>query len=313
MAPAVAIIIGTRNRSEKAVPAIETALASDVDDLEVVVIDQSDNDETERATERFAPDPRFRYVRSEATGVSRARNEGVDNTSAPVIVITDDDCLVPPDWARVMTAPFHADPKVGVVFGSVVPLEPGKPGRTPLVRYPDTRTLTSVNQAWLASRTGMCLGASMAVRRSTFDEIGGFDPHLGPGVHFSNLEDNDLSWRCLLAGWRTHLTNEVEVVHDGFRDLDELRELVNRDFFGVGAGMAKYVRTFNPGAWLFIAAWLINFGVVGPAQEVLRGRRPRGCLRPYQLLRGLRAGMTAPLDKKHLLYEPKERTPGLPS
>lgn len=309
MGPAVAIVIGTRNRPEKVVPAVAGVLASALDDLEVVLIDQSDGDETERAVAPFMSDPRFCYLHSDSRGVSRARNMGIDHTSAPLIVITDDDCLVPSDWASAMTRPFHDDPTVGVVFGSVVPLEPQKPGRTPQVMYPESRTVQSVNQAWWLGKTGLCLGASMAVRRTTFDQIGGFDPHLGPGATFSNLEDNDLSWRAMMNGWHTHLTNEVEVVHDGHRDLEELRELVIRDFFGVGAGMAKYVRTFHPGAWLFIGAWLVNFGIVGPARNVLRGQRPRGFRRPYQLLRGLRTGLVAPLDKVHLLFEPREREP----
>ncbi len=158
-------------------------------------------------------------------------------------------------------------------------------------------------------RSGLCLGASMAIRRTTFVQLGGFDQYLGAGSTFSSAEDNDFSWRCLLNGWSTHVTNAVEVVHDGHRDLDELRALVVRDFYGVGGAIAKYARTMKPGSVMFIAAWLTTFGIVGPVRDVFRGRRPRGFRRPYMMVRGMYGGFKTPLDKQHLLYEPKQREP----
>lgn len=309
MSPAVAVIIATRNRPDKIRAAIESVLASELADIEVVVVDQSDDDATEQASQSYLADSRFRYIASDTRGLSRARNVGFSHTTAPLVAITDDDCLVPPDWVGKITEPFAADPAVGLVFGSVVPLEPGKPGATPSIAFERPQTMSKANEAWKLGRGGLCLGASMAVRRTTYDRLGGFDQHLGAGSTFSAAEDNDLSWRCLLSGGRTHVTNAVEVVHDGHRTLDEVRALVNRDFFGVGGALAKYVRTRHPGAIGFLLAWAFKFGVVGPGRDVLARQRPRGFRRPYMMARGLYAGMRAPLNAEHLLFEPIQVAP----
>jgi hypothetical protein len=178
-----------------------------------------------------------------------------------------------------------------------------EPGYTPHVIFDENRKLTTVRQAWRAGRRGLCLGAGMAVRRATFDELGGFDQLMGPGSQFGAAEDNDLSWRGLIKGRATYHTCDVTVVHDGFRNLEECRELVKRDFYGVGGGVAKYLRTRERGAVSFLASWLWRFGVVGPGRELLAGRRPSGLRRPYLLVRGALDGLRTPLDREALMYE----------
>ena len=219
------------------------------------------------------------------------------------MAITDDDCIVPRDWMRTITAPMRDDPDVGVVFCSVRPVPVDEPGYTPHVIFEENRKLTAVREAWRAGRSGLCLGAGMAVRRATFDELGGFDELMGPGARFGAAEDNDLSWRGLIKGCATYHTCDVTVVHDGFRDLDECRELVKRDFYGVGGGVAKYVRTGERGALSFLGSWLWRFGVVGPGRELLAGRRPSGLRRPLLLVRGALDGLRTPLDREALMYE----------
>jgi hypothetical protein len=140
------------------------------------------------------------------------------------------------------------------------------------------------------------------MRRATFDDVGGFDEVVGPGARFGASEDNDLSWRALVEGWATLHTGRVAVVHDGFRDLDALRDLVVRDFYGVGGTAAKYLRT---GRWRILGLvgwWLVRFGVLEPIHQVAAGRRPTGFRRPYMLLRGLIDGLRLPMDRDALMF-----------
>jgi N-acetylglucosaminyl-diphospho-decaprenol L-rhamnosyltransferase len=53
------------------------------------------------------------------------------------------------------------------------------------------------------------VGACFLVRRSAWDQVGGFDPGF-----FLYFEDVDLCWRLRQAGWRTHLDPSVTVRHD---------------------------------------------------------------------------------------------------
>ncbi|MGD9667555.1 MAG: glycosyltransferase family 2 protein [Hyphomicrobiaceae bacterium] len=300
--PSFAVIVATRNRGAKIAGLLNSIVGSVTTDFEAVIVDQSTNQDTYRTIEPFLSDARIRYVHSELPGTSRARNRGIALTRAPLIAITDDDCIVPPDWLSALTQPFLDDPRIGVVFGNVDAVPVNEPGHTPTIHFNSSRTVSELRMVW--SSPHLSLGASMAIRRAILEDVGGFDEHLGPGATFQAAEDNDLAWRALIAGWRIRENAEVSVLHDGFRTLDELRELVKRDFYGVGGTIAKYIKG---GYWrvnILLFSCLVEFGIVEPFTAILMRRFPRGLRRPYMLLRGLRDGLKTPMDKRSLCYRP---------
>jgi GT2 family glycosyltransferase len=302
------VIVSTRGRGAAVVDTIRSLLESTVGDLEVVVVDQSSEATTEAAVGPLLADGRLRYVRSHRVGTSRGRNEAASLTTGPLIMITDDDCVVPPGWIEAMAAQF-VDERVGLVFCSVVaaPAPADQLGHTPQVEFARTTTIEEFAEALRLGRTGLPLGAGMAVRRTTFEQLGGFDEMLGPGARFGAAEDSDLSWRALLSGWSIVHLADVAVVHHGFRDLDQLRELVKRDFFGVGGTAAKYLRARSGrtrrAAAAFVGWTLWHYGVVLIYEQVRLRQRPTGLRRPYLLIRGLLAGLGTPMDRSQLIYE----------
>jgi GT2 family glycosyltransferase len=306
-APRCAVVVATRGRGAKIAPLLETLLASELTDFEAVVVDQSLDDTTEAAVAPFLADARLRYLRSTTVGLSRARNVGIAATTAPLVAITDDDCLLNPDWLAGMLAPFD-DPTVAVVFCTVLPVPVDEVGHTPHVVIERAQTLRRVEDAWRMGRSGLFLGAGMALRRSAYEELGGFDELLGAGARFGAVEDNDLSWRGLIKGWGTHLTGDVVVMHDGFRDLEQFRGLVRRDLFGVGGVTAKYIRARQFGILRFFGSWMWRFGVTEPFADLRARRRPRGVKRPLFLLHGLVSGLRVPVDRASIRFRPKAST-----
>ena len=51
-----------------------------------------------------------------------ARNKGVISSKGDVVVATDDDVTMPPDWLGTLVGPF-IEPDVMIVTGNVLPLE----------------------------------------------------------------------------------------------------------------------------------------------------------------------------------------------
>jgi len=301
-APRYAVVVATKDRGAKIVALLESIARSETKEYELVVVDQSTGDETKEAMAPFLTDPRVTHVRSNVPGTSRARNRGIAMTTAPYIVITDDDCIVPSDWLTAICRPFDMHETVGVVFCNVEPVPVTELGVTPHVHFPANRIITSVRDVWGSSGHGLALGAGMAIRREMLDDVHGFDEALGPGAAFPAAEDNDLAWRGLLGGWWTYHTTDVAVVHDGFRPMADLRQLVTRDFLGVGGAAAKYLRVRQWQVLRLLLSWLVNFGVVEPARDVLARRRPRGLRRPYMLLRGVARGLRTPFDPATICY-----------
>src|SRR4051812_31448692 len=113
----ISVVIPTRDRGAEAAAAARAVL-SDPCDLELVVVDQSQDDASVAAL-REIDDPRLRVVRSTLRGASNARNAGVAATTAPLLAFTDDDCRPEPGWASTMLRLFEEEPKPDLIFGRV--------------------------------------------------------------------------------------------------------------------------------------------------------------------------------------------------
>ena len=90
-APLVSVVIPTRNRSQLLQRAIESVLRQTYDYLEILVIDDASDDDTERVIAAFG-DTRIRYMRhTGGGGAAAARNVGIRAATGSVIGFLDDD------------------------------------------------------------------------------------------------------------------------------------------------------------------------------------------------------------------------------
>ena len=94
---AVSVVVATKDRGDKIRVTVASILQSDASQFEIIVVDQSEDDQTERALQSFFDNPRLRYMRSSTQGVSVGRNIGIRMAESDLIFITDDDCEVPPE------------------------------------------------------------------------------------------------------------------------------------------------------------------------------------------------------------------------
>jgi hypothetical protein len=274
-------------------------LASEGVELELIVIDQSDEGRRDETRLLLPDDGRLRYVPSRTRGLGAGLDEGLSLATWPVIVHTDDDCVVSPEWVLGMAMTLEDHPRAGLVFCNVVaaPYDPSE-GYVPTYEVGRTRILRSV----LATCLGRGLGAGMAFRQSAVREVGGVDAMMGAGSRFHSCEDWDIELRMLLSGWEVVHTPEVSVVHHGFRTFAEGRDHAMRDWFGIGACMAKLARAGHPSA-LVIAAWQLGvYGVLPPLGDVIRLRRPRGLQRVVSFCRGFAVGLVSPVDPARLRF-----------
>jgi hypothetical protein len=92
----VSAIITTYNYAHFLPDAIESVLGQSCDGLEIVVVDDGSTDDTAAVAARYA-DRGVRYVRRPHGGAGRARNGGLEVTSAPLIAFLDADDVWLPD------------------------------------------------------------------------------------------------------------------------------------------------------------------------------------------------------------------------
>jgi len=87
------------------------------------------------------------------------------------------------------------------------------------------------------------IGANMALRRSTFECVGGFDELLGAGAPvFKAAEDTDYALRLLRRGIKVATSGEAPVLHYGARADDDLLALRRNYVLGMAGYLQKHVR-----------------------------------------------------------------------
>ncbi|HEY3496736.1 MAG TPA: glycosyltransferase family 2 protein [Polyangiaceae bacterium] len=296
----VTVAICTRNRGAAALVAARSVLESRHPAFRLLVIDQSTNDESERALDELKSDPRFTYQRTSSVGLSRARNIALRAADTEVVVFTDDDCEVVDGWLEAMQGIFDEFPSVAVAFCSVRagPFDAAL-GFVPAYECRGTRLI----RGFVGKCRARGMGAGLAVRRRTvLERLGGFDEMLGAGATFPSCEDGDMAVRALLEGFDVCETDRTYVIHHGFRSWKEGRELGRRDFSGVGAAYAKPLRV---GRWDFVPVPLYELAVQAfwpPVNDLLHLRFPRGAARTLYFLHGFAQGLRAPLDPQNVVF-----------
>ena len=295
----ISATICTRNRCASVVDAISSLLSSDHRNFELVIVDQSTDDQTQKAIQKFLPDSRIKYIRSFTVGKARALNIGMRESRGDIVAITDDDCIVPTNWLGVMGSIFETHPRVAVAFCNVSGVtHDSTRGFIPAYTRRTDFLATTIQDKRLARG----IGAGMAVRRSYLEKLGGFDDFLGPGGMFPSAEERDISIRALLSGYQVYETALVAVEHFGFRTWEQGKQLTRRDFVAIGAAYAKPLKC---GRWDFLEVAvfdLLNEALLPPLKDMLKLRRPRGLARISSFVLGFYRGLVTPVDKTSIRF-----------
>ena len=306
----ITVVLATRNRPGGAARAAQSILASDYPSYAVIIVDQSDDASTRAALRGVSDDPRITVIETPPQGLAAARNLGVAQCRTPLVAFTDDDCVAAPGWLAGFADAFAADPAVGIVFGSVVATAYDR-GAGFIPAYLVVRARTARSLAGKPTVEG--IGACMAVRRTTWETLGGFDESLGAGSALCAGEDTDFAVRTLIAGGSVHETPAASVTHLGFRRWDEGPATIAGYMIGLGAVHAKMLRLAGLGALGPLTALAWRWLARGPVVDL--NHRPPRVARLAAFLRGAWSGWRKPLDRHrgHFRRAPAVAVPATPN
>lgn len=209
----ISLVIITYNRPDDALHlARNISLLEGLDEwVEEVIIVNNRSSVSYQALEDFIaahPAIPFRYsIAPENLGVSRGRNYAVTLSRAPYLVFLDDDALFRnPDALRYIVPIFEGQGDarpVGIVAFKVYYFSTGQMQENafPHKRFAERKDWPHFDAAYFS-------GCAHAIRRTVFEQAGYY-----PENFFYGMEEYDLSYRALDAGYAIRYDDRVVILH----------------------------------------------------------------------------------------------------
>ncbi len=203
--PLVSVIVSTYRHATWLSDVVEALLAQDLEAaMQVIVCDDASPDATPavmreslaRLGSNTYSGPRsLTYVRLKHNGgPAIGRNVGLDLATGSFLAFTDSDCIPTPGWLRSALAAVETG--VGVVQGRTR----AAGGPTPLFEH----------HIDVSHLDGMFATANVVYRREAIADLR-FDPAYWTPAW--TMEDADLGWRVIAAGWQARFAQEALVIH----------------------------------------------------------------------------------------------------
>ncbi|MBE9111786.1 glycosyltransferase [Nodosilinea sp. LEGE 07298] len=202
--------------------------------------------------------PEVVLVNEPRQGLAYARNAGFIASQGDILIATDDDVTVPPDWIEKLITPFNR-PDVMVVSGNVLPIELEDASQQAFENYGGLGRgfePLEVGGAWYdlfphkpSPTWSLGATANAAFRASIFHHpnIGLMDEALGPGMPSGVGEDTYVFYKVLKAGYTIVYNPKAFVWHKHRKT----RQALERQLYGYSKGHVSY----NLTTWLHHGDW----------------------------------------------------------
>ena len=226
----ISVIIPLLNAERTIAACIEGFLQQKVPPHEVILVDNNSCDRSPTIIQRYVERSQgnFIYVVEPKKGPSFARNCGAKLAEGDILAFIDADCIPHPDWIDNISNAFDRS-QVGAVAGRIIPASL----ESSLEKFHALFTMKGLPEDQIFREFTLVEGgfptANLAVRKTLFEKIAGFDENLE-----IYSEDYDLCARIYNAGFRIKYSNEICVYHKHRNSLTGTL----RQSFGFGTGHA---------------------------------------------------------------------------
>lgn len=289
--PRVSVIIVTWNAKELLQKCLPSVVATNYDNLEIVVADNHSTDGSAEWVRKTYPD-QVKVVRHpENWAFCKGNNAAVPHTTGEYVVLLNNDVEVPPHWLTPLVEHMEAFPTVGAVQPKLLQYDDremfeyagGAGGYLDRYGYPFTRgrifnhmerddgQYDEVCPVFWAS------GAAIMLRRRVLEKVGLLDE-----AFVLHMEEIDLCWRMARHGYRVETVPTSEVYHLGGSSLP--RSDARKTYYNFRNSLLMLYKNLPPQEWrrilpgrllldLMALLFMLFQGQGQQAQAILRAYR----------------------------------------
>jgi glycosyltransferase involved in cell wall biosynthesis len=249
-APFASVVVATRDRPDSLAKCIDSLLAMEYPDYEIVIVDNapSSNATADMVRRRYGDVEQVRLVTEPTPGLANAHNRGLLEVEAPIVAFTDDDVEVDTLWLTQLVGGFNASGNAGCVTGMILPAELQTPAQLFIERYTnfnkgfhrrifDMKDNRPDNPLFPYAAGMFGSGANMAFKTSVLRDIGGFDPLLGAGSDGFGGDDLAAFFDVVAGGYALVYEPSALIWHRHHREYGALRKLK----YDYGVGLTAYL------------------------------------------------------------------------
>ncbi len=209
--PDAAVIIPHYNDVVRLERCLAVLASSDLRGVDLVVVDNGSSQSLDALRTAF---PMVRFLIEPEKGAAAARNRGVRETTAPVLIFIDADCVAAPDWLDMARL---VQPRADLIGGRVDVFDETPPPRSGAEAFEAVFAFNFRNYIEVQGFTG---AGNLVTRRDVFADVGDFVN----GVS----EDRDWSMRAVAKGYRLIYEDGLVVSHPSRSDWAALRHKWHR-------------------------------------------------------------------------------------
>lgn len=198
------LIIGTLNRADCIGYCLESLRDQTYKNFEVIIIDQSDDDRTERAVRAFH-DLTIVYERVPFKGLSRARNEAIRRAKGDYLCLIDDDAYYNKDYLSQVEKHIRHDNRIivsGYLWNTATKRE--------FVNY---KALSDGKKLSYRQVIRYCPSPAISFPKEVIRVSGYFDEEFGVGAKYGAGEETDFILRAMRWGYIVKYFSDVKVQH----------------------------------------------------------------------------------------------------
>ncbi len=285
--PKVSIVVPVRNEEPNIATLLDSLLALNYPPelLQIIIVNDFSEDRTREIalsySERFQCAFEVFDCVDEPDGKlilkTRPLAQGIDHATGDVVLMTDADCVVPPDWVRSMASYFTGN--VGMVCGTTLP-DPQKGSTDPLTWFETLDWLFLLGSCTGMSGSGhpqALIGNNYSVSRAAYNEIGTFR-----GLPIGDIDDivllkaidNSKKWSVVYPAYHgvmvytRPLASLIELARQRRRWMKGTPHVGWRGRFVLGFGVLSHVTI--PLWPVFLGWWfLLPFGLLAAGDGVV--------------------------------------------